>query len=303
MSSTIVTRPFTITSLVAKADTLAWLVLLAAGICLWTPNVELLCHAWRSDPALSFGPVIPLISAWMIWTRRAGLMRWSRSSWPAFVVTALSGLLYAAASWADIVFLKLIALIMVTGGAVGCIGGLRAVTAAAPGCAYLLFAVPWPTSLTERLAFPLQLASSAYAAQFAGMLGIPIVRQGVQLAVMPHAGRPPLFSIIVAGPCSGLTSTTVLLALAALIAFATPALPLARAALVLSVLPLALVANAFRLTLVLVAGTYHSPHLAAWVHDHEQPVLVALCSLGLVGIRHVLLCRFAGPVGDLRETS
>ena len=149
--------------------------------------------------------------------------------------------------------------------------------------------IPWPSTLTGALAFPLQLISSAYAAQLAGMLGIPILRDGVQLAVVPNLNAPPVYSIIVAQACSGLTSMSVLLALGYLIAYFTPARLGWRAALVVVVVPLTVLLNAIRLTMVLVAGANHRPALAQWVHDHEQPVLVFLCSLGLLGLRHLLL--------------
>jgi hypothetical protein len=41
--------------------------------------------------------------------------------------------------------------------------------------------------------------------------------------------------------------------------------------------------------LILEAGARYSAGLAQWVHDHEAPVLVFFCSLGLIGLRQAIL--------------
>jgi hypothetical protein len=56
-----------------------------------------------------------------------------------------------------------------------------------------------------------------------------------------------------------------------------------------SILPLTLLANSVRLLLILEAGAHYSAELAQWVHDHEAPVLIFFCSLGLMGLRHAIL--------------
>ena len=149
--------------------------------------------------------------------------------------------------------------------------------------------IPWPTVLIDRLAFPLQLMSSAYAALLAGMLGIPIHRDGVNLAVMPGMDAPPVYAMVVAQACSGLTSLLVLLALGYLIAYHTPVRWAWKALLLGAVIPLTLCANAIRLTIILIAGAHHNPGLAKWIHDHEGPVLIFGCSLALTALRHGVL--------------
>src|SRR5205807_1573898 len=93
----------------------------------------------------------------------------------------------------------------------------------------------------------------------------------------------------VAAKCNGLTSLIVLLALGYLIAYHTPIRPGWRALMVAAVVPLALLANAVRLALVLIAGAYVSKQLGMQVHDREAPVLIFFCSLGLIGLRSALI--------------
>ena len=162
-------------------------------------------------------------------------------------------------------------------------------SAAIGALCFLVFMIPWPTTVEAGLAFPMQMASSSFAAHLAGLLGLLVRRDGVDLSVLPSPNASPIYSIIVAQACSGLTSVIVLLALGYLIAYHTPARLFWRAALLLSVIPMALLLNTVRLTVVLLAGAHYNAAVAQWIHDHEEPVLVFLCSLGLIGLRGLML--------------
>jgi exosortase/archaeosortase family protein len=185
-------------------------------------------------------------------------------------------------------------------------GGAAALKTASGPLSFLIFMIPWPTTVVERLAFPLQLTSSAYSALLGGMIGLNIHRDGVQMAVLNEAGTQPVYAVTVARQCSGLTSLIVLLALGYLVAYFTPAswFRIALGYLVayftpatwfrktilwVSVVPLALFTNAVRMTLILLAGSVGGRGVAQFVHDNEAPVLVFLCMLGLLVIRKGLL--------------
>jgi EpsI family protein len=74
-----------------------------------------------------------------------------------------------------------------------------------------------------------------------------------------------------------------------------------RAALVAVAVPLAVVTNAFRLSIILFVGSHVSHGAAKWVHDRETPFLVMLCTLLLLGIRALLLS-LAPPSPPTGET-
>ncbi|MCC2667944.1 MAG: exosortase [Armatimonadetes bacterium] len=268
---------------------LGWLALAALAAWVAAPVVGSLVELWQKDPSLSHGPIIPVIAAALLWQRRKHLKQWEAATPAGLAALGASSLVYVAAVWADIYFLKPLGLILMLMSGIWFLGGPQAARLSRGAVAFLVFMIPWPTTLTERLAFPLQLTSSAYAATLSGILGIPIIRDGVHLYVMPSLSKPPLYSIIVARQCSGLTSLMVLLALGYLVAYFTPAKIGWRTLLVAAVVPLTLFANSLRLTLILVAGTYHSAGLARWVHDHEAPVLVFFCSMGLLALRAGIL--------------
>jgi exosortase len=272
----------------------SWTILLILTALLILSDLPPLWRVWRSDPSLAHGPLIPVITLSLLWMRRCELQRWNAasSSGLAFLLSCVA--LRMAAVAADVVFLQSLSLIGMLAGVLWFLGGTGARDAAAGALGFLIFMLPWPTTLVAYLALPLQLTSSAYAALFGGLLGLPIHRDGVHLAVVPDPYSAPVYGITVARQCSGLMSLTILLALGYLVAYHTPIRAAGRAALLATVVPLAILTNAIRLTIILVAGTYHGAAIAGWLHDHEAPVLIFLCSLGLMGLRHTLLTR-TGP--------
>jgi exosortase len=266
------------------------LLALLAGL-LWLPEGRSLWASWSSDVSLSHGPLVPVIVGSLLWAKRDRLRSWKAANGLGLFGVGFACLLYLLGVWADIDFLKPLALIGIVIGCVWFLGGNETLRAGVGPLGFLVFMIPWPTTVIDRLAFPLQLASSAYAALFAGILGAPIHREGVQLYVMPNPDAKPIYGIVVAQQCSGLTSLLVLLALGYLIAYLTPVRLLWRALMVAVVVPIALLTNATRLTVILMLGASGRPALAGWVHDHEGPVLIFICSFGLMGIRSLIMAR------------
>jgi exosortase len=266
-----------------------WVFLLLLTVMLCVPEGAALWSSWRGDAALSHGPLIPIIVAGLLWVRRDRLGSWNAAASPGLLCVALTGLFYIAAVWVDVDFLKPLALIGMTIGGIWFLGGKETMRACVGPLSFLVFMIPWPTTLSDHLAFPMQLASSTYAALLAGIAGVPIHREGVQLYVAPNLGGKPIYSIIVAQQCSGMTSMMVLLAVGYLIAYHTPIKWGWRASMVAFCIPLTVVSNSLRLAIILFAGAHHGAALAKWIHDHEGPVLIFFCSLGLTGARYLLL--------------
>jgi exosortase len=268
---------------------LGWCALAVLVSLLWAPVARMLVEYWRADASLSHGPLVVLLAAGLVWSRREELRAWDSASGAGLALLCVSAVVHVAAMFASLEFFKPLSLLGVVAGVVWFLGGWKALNSVGGALGLLVFTVPWPTTVIERLAFPMQMTSSAYAALFGGLLGLPIVREGVHLFVVPDPAKAPVYAIMVAKQCSGLTSLMVLLALGYLIAYFTPVGPGWRALMVAAVVPIALFNNAVRLTLILVAGTYWGKGVATWVHDNEAPVLVALCSIGLMLIRYAIL--------------
>ena len=258
--------------------------------------------SWRTEPGLTFAPLIPPIAAVLLWNRRDRLRNWNSAYLPGLLLLAFSALLHVAASWADVEPLKPFSLIGIFAGVVWFLGGPVAFRAASGALGLLLLTIPWPETLSAQLQFPMQQISSRYAAQLAGMIGLPAQRDGVLLSLVPDGAAAPVYRIMVSQQCSGLTSLTVLLTIGYLIAYHTPVRMWQRLLLLALTLPLALFANAVRLTIVLAAGMARGAALAQWTHDHEQPVLILLCSMALMAIRGLLLAWNAAGADAAQQT-
>jgi exosortase len=257
---------------------------------LWATIGAELAHAWNSDKALSHGPLVPLIAAALLWLKRDEMKSWQSAAPVGLLGLIGSAFLFVLAVWADVEFIKALALMGVLLSTAWYLGGSKTAGAAIGPLGFLLFMVPLPTSLTERIAFPLQLLSSTYASLLSGLFGLNVERVGVRINVLDNATPPhSIYSVFVAQGCSGLTSMTVLLALGYLICYFTQVKIGWRMLLMALVVPLTLICNSVRLTAILLVGAHYSKSLAKWVHDNEGPVLIFFCSIALMGIRAALL--------------
>src|SRR5579871_1725189 len=162
-----------------------WIILGALLVLLWLSIASPLWLSWRGDSSLSHGPLVPLITAALLWTRRNELQKWDSARPAGLALLTVSALLFIASMFADIVFLKPLSLIGVMMGGVWFLGDWRALRASIGALGFLVFMIPWPTTLVAKIAFPLQLMSSSFAAMLGGICGLPIQQEGVQLYVVP----------------------------------------------------------------------------------------------------------------------
>ena len=135
-----------------------------------------------------------------------------------------------------------------TGGFV-LVYGLRAARSAAFPLAFLLFAVPIPSTVLERIILFLQWGSTAAAHGLFALTGVPFLREGTVFTL-------PTVSIEVAPQCSGIRSTIALLITGVLGSKLFLQSPWRRVALVLSVFPITIFKNGIRITALTLMGAY-----------------------------------------------
>jgi len=108
--------------------------------------------------------------------------------------------------------------------------------------------VPPPAIVFNQLAVPLQMAAAKFGAFSLSAVGIPVLREG-NLIVLANT------TLEVAEACSGIRSLVSLTALAVFFAYFTESRAAMRIAVVVSAVPIAVVANGVR-----VAGTGAAAH-------------------------------------------
>ena len=218
------------------------LVLLAALLGLYYPVLVAMAHDWSTNDNYSHGFFIPLISGYMVFAMKDELRNISLrpANWGLFLLLAGVGQLYIARVGSEY-FLQRTSLILVLLGMVIFLLGKAMTRKLLLPIAYLLFMVPLPAIIWNKIAFPMQLFSSAVTEVVVRLIGIPIFREGNVL----HLAQTSL-EVVVA--CSGLRSLTTMFALSAALAWFSDSTAWKKWVLFLAAAPIAIFANIVRLT-------------------------------------------------------
>ena len=115
--------------------------------------------------------------------------------------------------------------------------------------------IPIPSILMDRITFPMQLFASKVAANMLYLTGIPVLREG-NVMVLTNT------SLEVAEACSGIRSLISLLALSVVFAYFSQKETWKRILLVLSTFPIAIIANAARVTGTGILAHYYGDSVA-----------------------------------------
>lgn len=218
------------------------LVLLAALLGLYYPVLVAMAHDWSTNDNYSHGFFIPLISGYMVFAMKDELRNISLrpANWGLFLLLAGVGQLYIARVGSEY-FLQRTSLILVLLGMVIFLLGKAMTRKLLLPIAYLLFMVPLPAIIWNKIAFPMQLFSSAVTEVVVRLIGIPIFREGNVL----HLAQTTLE---VVDACSGLRSLTTMFALSAALAWFSDSTAWKKWVLFLAAAPIAIFANIVRLT-------------------------------------------------------
>src|ERR1041384_6660261 len=102
---------------------LPWLLLPLLACLLWIPEIKALWGSWMRDPSLSHGPLVPLVTLGLLWTHKDKLKGWNKADARALLALLLLLFVYLIAVWADVDFLKPLALIGLTLASIWFLGG------------------------------------------------------------------------------------------------------------------------------------------------------------------------------------
>ncbi|VFQ44331.1 exosortase A [Desulfoluna butyratoxydans] len=217
---------------------------------------------WSTNPNFSHGYLVPLISGFLVWRDKERLRALPVTPWNLGLAVLGGGLLlfWVGTIGAELFVMRCSMLITLAGVILFCLGRQWARALAVPLC-YLMFMIPLPTIIWNKIAFPLQLMAASGAAQALSLLGVPVFREGnvLQLATT---------TLEVVDACSGLRSLMSLLALGAAFAFLSSLSPWKKWVLFLSSVPIAVLVNVVRLTTTGLLAVYVSPETAkGTMHD------------------------------------
>jgi len=238
------------------------LVLLVLWLIAFIPVYPHLVWTWLNHSDNSHGILVPLVSLYFIWQKRERLRlaKISNSQWGAFILIASMGLYllsYAGAvavvSRAMIVF-SLVGLVMFS-------LGKEIFSLVAFPLLYLFFMVPVPDSILGLVALPLQLFATKVSAFLIHAVSIPAYREGNMLYFAQT-------QLEVAEACSGIRSIMSFGMLSFIFAYMMDRSWWKRMLLVLSTIPLALIANIVRVTGTgILAHFYGAKFALGFLHE------------------------------------
>ncbi len=223
----------------------------AAGILLffYWDVVRWLVFSWRIDPYYSHGFLVAAVSVFLLWKRRQEMRSpVSCVSFKSLSLVSGSFLLYLAGCFLEMKFLLGLSLIGFLLGAVLLLYGKAVYRQVFLPAVLLFFAVPVPR-LDEAASF-LQHHTAAWTTRVVSVFGVAAYNIGVNV----FFGES---HIVIDAPCSGLRSLIALMFVGSLFIGLLRAFARQKLALLLSIIPIAILANLLRITvLVLIANSF-----------------------------------------------
>lgn len=268
----------------AAVPLLALIAVIYSGLAkgLWT--------TWTTNDNYSHGPLVPLVAAVLVWSRRRRLAALSvRGSWLGLPVIAAACAMQIAGLRSDVFTLQGWSLPLLLFGLVLALLGRGWARALAFPTAFLCFMLTFPPVIVNQLSFALKEVTVRFATRASEALGVALIRDGMTLHLSDGELR-------IENPCSGLRSLLALLATGALFAALQPGRLWRRTVLFLAAMPVAMAANALRITALILVGHYVGVQEAGGLaHDASGYVLYVIALLGLLGVRHLLTPRAPAP--------
>ncbi len=198
------------------------LILAAAILFAYWGVVARLGRFWWEDDNYSHGLLIPFIIGYILWTKRDELARAPKR--PAYVLGGLMVACALVALWVGTAgaeqFTQRMSLVLLLTGAAVYFWGVRLLKFLAVPLALLVLAIPIPSIVFNKVAFPLQLFASRCAVWAMRQFDIPVLREGNVIELLP-LGSVTTKKLEVVEACSGIRSLMTLVTLAVVFAYFT----------------------------------------------------------------------------------
>ena len=263
---------------------LFFIAFLLAAVLVFIPSLRRMVNLSLSSEMYSHLLLIPFVSVYLLYINREKLAAAPRPvNLPASMILLLAAFLLAAASFfvSDLSASVFLFVLLVWTGFVFFHGSAASREVLFP-LFFLVFLVPAPSALLERIISFLLWGSDQVTAFLFSLSGVPFLHQD-------YVYRLPRLSIYIAPECSGIRSSTALLLTAVLADYLVLTRWWSRSILLLSVLPLAVFKNGLRIvTLSLLAIYVDAGFMSGKLHSRGGFVFFGI-TLAIMGILLLLL--------------
>jgi exosortase D (VPLPA-CTERM-specific) len=247
-----------------------------------------LVRRWTTQEEYSHGFLIPLVAAWLLWTRRDALLASiGRPAWTGAILILLAMVMHIIGQLSAIFILSQLAFIITLLGILLAIGGFPLLRAAFVPILFLIFAIPLPYFIDANLSLQLQLISSQLGVFFIRLFQVPVYLDGNIIDLGSY-------KLQVVDACSGLRYLFPLLSLSFLAAYLFNAPIWQRALVLLSSIPITIAMNGFRIGMVGFTVDRWGPRAAEGALHFFEGWLIFIASAFLLTSEVYLLARLSG---------
>jgi exosortase len=261
-----------------------WCVILAGLVLtLYASVIKDLVEQWWTDADYGHGFFVPLFSMYVLWHRRERLLtaELNPSNFGFLVMLGAVGMFLIGSLGAEL-FTTRFSLLVLLAGMILFLAGWKMLRTVCFPLSFLMLMIPLPTIIYNQITFPLQLFASRFATFWLDLVRVPVLRDG-NVLVMSN------YSLEVAEACSGIRSLMTLISLAIIYGFLAESRRWVRYALVLLMVPIAVVTNAIRIMGAAMLAHRFGPAAAeGFLHEFSGWV-VFLVALLLLLICHAIL--------------
>jgi exosortase len=262
----------------------AWIALAIIALALfWTyaHTIGDLIKEWEGNPNYSVGMIVPFAAVYLLWADRDRLRRVSiRPAWGGLVILLVAQLVRLAGLAALYESAERYSILLTIFGLVVLVGGWDLFYQVKWILMLLILMIPFPGSIHNLISSPLQDLSTNGAVATLELMGISVEQEGHQMVLN---GR---VSLGVAEACSGLRMLTAFIFVSSMLAYVIRRPMWQKIMIVLSAVPIAILANLIRLVATALLYAWVSDEMGKrFFHDFAgwtmMPLAIALLALEL----------------------
>lgn len=251
------------------------------GLC-YAPILYRLVNHWMIDEDMGHGFFVPVVAGYIAYQKKDKLFALpAGNNYLGLALIALGTAMSIAGTLGAELFITRVAFIFAVIGCILYLGGMGAIRVLAFPLFMLFFMVPIPAIIYNRITFPLQLIASQVAEFALGFAGIPVLRDGNILEL-------PSQKLSVVEACSGIRSLLSLSFLSLVYAYFFDEKAWMRWVLLISTVPIAITANASRVTMTGLLSEVNPEYARGAYHSASGWVVFAVALIILAAFHTVL---------------
>lgn len=244
-----------------------------------------LFNQWMNDKNFAHGMFVPLFALFILWKNRKELKNIAPApSWIGLFLIIVGLATLMLGEFGAELFLSRVSLLILLAGLIVLIHGWAFFRAVLFPWAILILMIPIPVIVFQKVTFPLQILASKLASTLLPLLGVVVHREGnvIELAAM---------KLEVVAACSGIRSLLSLLTLSVIYGYLMEDRNWVRVLLAIASIPIAVVANSFRIVGTGLLVQYWNPDKAEGFFHLFEGWLIFVVSLIMLFMLHGLVVR------------